>query len=232
MDGEGLIPQQSNDFGNLPFSSSIYANHYPPSTQQQQAQNLFAPLWASLPLNTLPGVHSVKEAVSATMRRARSLIQAGRPPERVIGHRCNVAAIFDQAQYNQSTLLCQWAAGLVFSVQLRNRDYAAYASMHLVWTLAKWMIEPRPDTYESVPAFLRPTMNQIFVPHVEMVDFVIWPASRDLIINNPATLQKDFRWLEDMGRTIECDWFVDPELALESDPEPGQMYLTEAAKVR
>ncbi|KAI1858341.1 uncharacterized protein JN550_012791 [Neoarthrinium moseri] len=222
--------QHLQGFGNLPFSSSISANHYPPRIQEQQLGNIFAPLWNILPITTLGGIASVKESVAATVRHARLLIQSGHEVEHIVGKKCNIAAILDRGQYKRSTLLSQWAAGLTYSFQRKTRDFVTFASMHLIWTLARWMIVPRPDTYEAIPAWLRPTMDQLFVPHVEIVDLVLWPAPRDLVVNNAATLQSDWRWLHDMGVTIDCDWFVDLELALEMDPVTGEMYLSEAAK--
>ncbi|KAH6654365.1 hypothetical protein BKA67DRAFT_564860 [Truncatella angustata] len=234
-----LVKQQSSNFGNLPFSSGIYANHYPPDIQQQQHANLYKPLWAIQPLTTLPGTSSVKESVASTIRHATSLIragiQAGQPADQVlnqvIGKRCNVAAIFDRDQYNRTSLLSKWAAGFVFSIQHKNRDFVSFASMHLVWTLARWMIDPSPATYEAIPEWLRPTQLQLWTEHVEMLDFVLWPTLRDTIAHNPHTLQRDWRWLAHMGQEIECDWYFPTDVAFEIDPVSGEMYLTEDAKV-
>ncbi|KAK6203997.1 hypothetical protein LQW54_008570 [Pestalotiopsis sp. IQ-011] len=63
-----LTPRQSNNFKNLPFSSAILANHFPPDIQQQQHANVFQPLWSILPLATLPGAQSVKDSVSNTIQ--------------------------------------------------------------------------------------------------------------------------------------------------------------------
>lgn len=225
-------PQRPNGFGNLPFSSGILTNHYPSEVQEQQHNNVFRPLWAILPLTTLPGPSSVKESVASTLRQARLLVHSGQSIEQVIGRKCNIAAIYDRNQYLRATLVSQWAAGLTYSLQLRNREFVAYASMHVAWTVARWMIDPRPDTYEAIPEWLRPTMIQLWTPHVELVDFFIWPALRDTIVNNPLTLQRDWRWLEDMSRTIDCEWFLSPELALETDVLTGEVHLSEAAEVR
>jgi hypothetical protein len=225
-------PGHTNNFKNLPFSNAILANHQPPFIQQQQLANMFESIWSILPLTTLPGASSVKDSISSTIQQARSLIQAGEPISRVAGKSCNIAAIYDQEQYNQATLLSRWAARLIFSIQRKNRGFAVFASMHLVWTLARWMIDPKLDNFLAIPEWLRPTMAQLYMPHVELVDFVLWPQLREAITNNPETLQRDWRWLEDMSRTIDCDWFIHVDLALENDSMTGEIYLAESAKVR
>ncbi|KAK6079868.1 hypothetical protein SCUP515_03709 [Seiridium cupressi] len=224
-------PQQSNGFHNLPFSNSILANHYPRAIQQQQHNNVFRPLWSILPLTTRPGAPSVTESVAFTLRQARSLIQSGQSAEEVAGRNCNIAALFDENQYNRTNLLSKWSAQLVFSIQHKNRTFSAFAATHLVWILARWMIDPRPDTYEAVPEWFRPTMAQLWAPHVDLIDFFIWPALRDMVVDNPDALQRDWRWLEDTSRTVDCDWFVNSDLALETDPTTGEVRLIDAAKV-
>ncbi|KAH8673301.1 hypothetical protein BX600DRAFT_508578 [Xylariales sp. PMI_506] len=220
----------SSDFGNLAFSSSIGANHYPPEIQKQQIENLFEPRWAILPLNTQTGDPSVKESVAATIREARLQIQSGQSVEAIVGKHCNIAAIYDHGQYRRSTLLCQWAAGLVFSLLHKNHHFVAYAAMQLTWSLARWLVDPRPDTYEALPEWYRPTTDQLFRPHVEIIDFVVWPALRDRLVNDEA-LQEDLRWLNILSKTINCDWFLAPEMALEIEPAFGVVQLTDSAKM-
>lgn len=229
--GSDLMPDPFVGFGNLPFSSGILANHYPPDIQQQQHENVFRPVWAILPLNTLPGAASVKESVAGVMREARLLIQSGQSVEQVAGTKCNIAAIFDPVQFESSSLLTKWTAQFIYSMQHKHHDFVAYASMYLIWTLARWMIDPQPDTYEAIPDWLRPTMLQLWTPHVEVTDCVLWPGLRDQIIRHPQVLQKDWRWLEDICQSIDCEWFVDLDLALEVDLDTGESYLAEAAKV-
>ncbi|ETS76534.1 hypothetical protein PFICI_11921 [Pestalotiopsis fici W106-1] len=225
-----LTPRHSNNFKNLPFSSAILANHHPPQIQQQQHANMFQSLWSILPLTTLPGPSSVKTSISSTLLQAQLLIKAGEPIDSVAGKSCNIAAIFNQEQYSHSRLLSKWAARLVFSIQRKKHTFAAFASMHLAWTLARWMIDPRLESFLAIPEWFRPTMAQLYMPHVELVDFLFWPLLRETITSHPDTLQRDWRWLEDMSRTVECDWFISVDLALDNDPLTGEVYLTESAK--
>ncbi|KAF3022663.1 hypothetical protein E8E14_014244 [Neopestalotiopsis sp. 37M] len=223
-------PSHANNFRNLPFSSAILANHQPPYIQQQQHANMFESIWSILPLTTLPGAASVKDSISSTIQQARLLIQAGESMDQVAGTSCNIAAIFDQEQYNQATLLSKWAARLVFSVQRKKRGFVVFASMHVAWLLARWMIDPKLENFLAIPEWYRPTMAQLYMPHVELVDFLLWPLLRETITSNPDTLQRDWRWLEDMSRTIDCDWFINVDLALENDSVTGEIYLVDSAK--
>lgn len=91
------------------------------------------------------------------------------------------------------------------------------------WYLIRGVANPRYYRY-------KPTLNQLFVPHVEMVDFLNWPALRECIINSP-TLQDDFKWLLDMSKNIDCEWLSSPEAALEQDELTGELHLTQAARV-
>lgn len=193
---------------------------------------MFGSIWSILPLTTLPGAASVKDSISSTIQQARLLIQAGESMDQVAGTSCNIAAIFDQEQYNQATLLSKWAARLVFSVQRKKRGFAVFASMHVAWLLARWMIDPKLENFLAIPEWYRPTMAQLYMPHVELVDFLLWPLLRETITSNPDTLQRDWRWLEDMSRTIDCDWFINVDLALENDSVTGEIYLVDSAKVR
>lgn len=148
---EGEFSLHPHNFRNLDFSSAVRANHYPIEIQQRQVDNIFTPLWAILPMNTLSGQPAVTNSLSATLREARNLIRSGYPTSGIIGKQCNIAAVYDQKQYDSTTLLSKWAAGIIFSIQYKNKDFATFGTMHLMWSFARWMVEPSPDTYEALP---------------------------------------------------------------------------------
>lgn len=150
---DGDFSSQPAQFRSLPFSSAVRANHYPTEIQQRQVENIFNPLWAILPMNTLPGQTSVTNSVSATIREARDLVRSGNTLESVIGKQCNIAAVYDRKQYDDTTLLSKWAAGIVFSIQYKNKDFATFGMMHLMWAFARWMVEPSPESYEALPGW-------------------------------------------------------------------------------
>jgi hypothetical protein len=73
--------------------------------------------------------------------------------------------------------------------------------------------------------------NQLFMPHVELVDFLIWPALREHVIRVPS-MQVNLEWLMDMSLTASCDWEGTAEKALCRNAITGDFDLTDAAKVR
>jgi hypothetical protein len=110
-----------NLFGNLPFSSSVRTNNYPPIIQDAQVNNLFLPVWAMMPVNTRPDPGSVKHAFRALFRDTTALIEGGVRVEAIIEAHPNIAALFDEDEYNKSGVLSKWAAGMVHSMQLKGR---------------------------------------------------------------------------------------------------------------
>jgi hypothetical protein len=110
-----------NLFGNLPFSSSVRTNNYPPIIQDAQVNNLFLPVWAMMPVNTRPDPGSVKHAFRALFRDTTALIEGGVRVEAIIEAHPNIAALFDEDEYNKSGVLSKWAAGMVHSTQLKGR---------------------------------------------------------------------------------------------------------------
>jgi hypothetical protein len=169
-------PSLRNLFGNLPFSNSVRTNNYPPFIQDAQVNNLFLPVWAMMPVNTRPDPGSVKHAFQALFRDTTALIEGGVRVEAIIEAHPNIAALFDEDEYNKSGVLSKWAAGMVHSTQLKGRlgnlfgqasvyttavayhstgnDFTAFASMYCFWYLARWMISPSP---EIMPEWCRPT---------------------------------------------------------------------------
>jgi hypothetical protein len=101
--------------------------------------------------------------------------------------------------------------------------------MYLLWYLMRWMISPSPETYEAMPDWLRPTPNQLLMPHINIVDFVVWPAIRDLVVQIPA-MQERMEWLMDMSLNTQCDWSFATGEALSTHEETGQVDLCPAAK--
>ena len=101
--------------------------------------------------------------------------------------------------------------------------------MYVFWLLMRWMISPSPETYNAMPEWLRPTPNQLFMPHINIVDFIVWPAFRELAVQIPA-MQERMEWLMDMSLGIQCDWSSATADALCQNQETGQIDLSEAAK--
>jgi len=46
----------------------------------------------------------------------------------------------------------------------------------------QWQIHPTIENYNNVPAWLRPTPRQCFVPHSPGLDYLPWPHVRDALM--------------------------------------------------
>ncbi|KAF2624546.1 hypothetical protein BU25DRAFT_398798 [Macroventuria anomochaeta] len=213
-----------NLFGNLPFSSGVRANNYPEDVQETQVNNLFLPTWAMMTVSTKPDPGSVKLAFPTILQEATALLDSGTPLEFVIEVHPNIAALFDESEFNRSGILSRWAAGMV-----HRNDFTCFAYMYLFWYLMRWMISPSPETYEMIPKWLRPTPNQLFMPHINMLDYIPWPAFRELAVQIPA-MQKRMEWLMDMSNTLRCDWAFPMGEPIQRIDETGLLDLCDTAK--
>ncbi|EXK82008.1 hypothetical protein FOQG_13651 [Fusarium oxysporum f. sp. raphani 54005] len=224
-----IYPNYENNFGNLALSNSIRANGYPRHIQDAQIRNIFVPSWAATTLNTELDPGDMSNAFSDIYQKATSLLEKGEPVNRVVGDHPNIAALYDQDQFDRSCLLSQWAARMVHSVKCQGYDFTCFASMNVFWYMMRWMINPSPETYAAMPEWIRPTANQLFTPHISMADFVLWPAFRDLVVQFPQ-LQERMAWLADMSMYIRCEWPYALEDALKPDPVSGTVDLVDLAK--
>jgi len=110
-----------NLFGNLPFSSSVKANNYPEDVQDTQVNNLFLPTWAMMTVSTRPDPGTIKLAFPTIIQEATAMLHSGTPVEFVVETHPNVAALFDEEEFNNAGILSRWAAGMVHSVMLKGK---------------------------------------------------------------------------------------------------------------
>ncbi|KAL6154243.1 hypothetical protein ACJBU6_07518 [Exserohilum turcicum] len=216
-------------FGKMAYSSTAEANQYSSETQNAQTNNLFVPTWAMLPINTVPDPGSLKRTVPSILQEAASMIGTGQPMQDVIEKHPNIAALFDEDVFNKSGILSKWAVGMVHGVFLKGNTFTCFGSMYLFWSLMRWMISPSPETYNAIPDWFRPTPNQLFMPHINIVDFIVWPAFRELAVQIPA-MQERMEWLMDMSTSIQCDWSYTASEALCKNEETGQVDLCNEAR--
>jgi hypothetical protein len=101
--------------------------------------------------------------------------------------------------------------------------------MYLFWSLQRWLICPSSTTYLAIPEWLRPTPNQLLMPHIPLVDFIVWPAFRELVVQIPA-MQERMNWLLEMNLHVQCEWGFTAGEALKKDEDTGRVDLTDEAK--
>ncbi|KAJ4251387.1 hypothetical protein NW762_011368 [Fusarium torreyae] len=225
-----LHPNYGNNFGNLSLSNSVRANGYPRHVQDTQIRNIFVPNWAATMLNAKPHPGGLDDAFGDVYKKATKLLEEGEPLSRIIGPHPNIAALYDQQEFDKACFLSQWAARMVHSVKLQGYDFTCFASMNIFWYLMRWIIDPRPETYTAIPEWIRPRPSQLFTPHISMADFVLWPELRELVVQLPE-MQERMGWLADMSMFIKCDWPYELEQALHRNPTTGLIDLVDLAKV-
>ncbi|QPG93471.1 hypothetical protein C2857_000068 [Epichloe festucae Fl1] len=108
-------------------------------------------------LNTEPDPGGLDDAFGDVYKRATNLLKEGEPMDHIVGNHPNNAALYDQAEFDKSCLLSQWAARMVYSVKGRGCDFTCFASMSVFWYVMRWMIDPSPETYAAMPEWIRPT---------------------------------------------------------------------------
>ncbi|CAN9123730.1 unnamed protein product, partial [Alternaria alternata] len=97
-------------------SSSIRNSHHRANMQDRQIYNLVPPIWAMLPIDTVPGPGSLRCAFSSVLQEAARLRNIGVSIEEIIETHPNVAALVDEDAFNSSGILSKWAAGMVHGV--------------------------------------------------------------------------------------------------------------------
>jgi hypothetical protein len=65
--------------------------------------------------------------------------------------------------------------------------------------------------------------------HISIVDFVVWPAFRELAVQIPA-MQERMEWLMDMSLNVKCNWLYTTWEALCQNKETDQVDLCDVAK--
>ncbi|KAI1078666.1 hypothetical protein F5B20DRAFT_546857 [Whalleya microplaca] len=222
-------PNLQKLLGSLPFYRNVPSNTFSSVRPDSPARNDSVPTWAVMTTNTKPGFGRMREAFTDIYNEATALLRDGTSLDDVTGAHPNIAALYDIEEYERSSLLSRWAARMVYSIKLKGYGFTCFASMYTFWYIMRWMISPSPETYEVIPEWLRPTPNQLVMPHINFIDFLIWPAFRELAVQIPA-MQEHMGWLMDMSIYMQCRWAYRTEEALYLNPLTGFTDLTDAAK--
>lgn len=108
----------SYNFGNLPFSSGIKANHYLVVAQQGQLQNYYAKHnWAMMTANNGHGVDLVTKSWTDTLQKARRMVAEGANPDDLVGTFPSVAALFNKNEDENRPMISKWSVQVIFSAR-------------------------------------------------------------------------------------------------------------------
>ncbi|KAI5358891.1 hypothetical protein Slin14017_G111740 [Septoria linicola] len=192
-------------FGGLPFSGAIAANHHTRVVQEAQTRALHLPQWEALPLYTANATNDPMAGIMSSLQA--ELRRNDASPTSICGHHVHIAALDDELAFARAPRLSQEMARLAKSVKPAEGSVSAtmYALMYTHWTLFRWLLDPRPETYAEIPEIVRPSSRQIFTVHPLVVDFVHSPALRDYLCHFQS-LTRTMRWILSACITITCEW--------------------------
>ncbi|CZS83165.1 unnamed protein product [Fusarium graminearum] len=80
------------------------------------------------------------------------------------------------------------ATAIILSQRLPEMPEIAdrMAALIIMYRLLKWRLHPTSVRVDSVPPFYRPTPTQLLVPHPVTIDFLAFPALRDVLIQDDS----------------------------------------------
>jgi len=68
------------------------------------------------------------------------------------------------------------------------------------------------------------------MPHINALDFITWPAFRELAVQIPE-MQERMEWALDLCDNVRCDWYFSTDEALQRNEDTGYVDLCDLAKV-
>jgi hypothetical protein len=113
-----------NHFANMPLSSSIRTNNYSGYIQDLQVNNLSVPIWAMMTVNTRPDPGSIQDPFHDILQETGAMLANGMSIGQVIEVHPNIAALWDEDEFNRSGPLSKWAVGMVHSAKLKGEPSA------------------------------------------------------------------------------------------------------------
>ncbi|KAM0721622.1 hypothetical protein Q7P37_002547 [Cladosporium fusiforme] len=193
-------PGSTFNFGNLPFSSAIAANHHPPHIQQAQQDNLSGPLWAKPILN---GSTINADPFEALLAEMRDDLACGVSMDDLCGPHPFIGALDDEHTFYRAPKLSQIVARIVGSIKSTDESttFTQYAMMYWFWALWRWILKPTTETYRAIPEFAKPTSSQLFISHPSVFDFILLPKLRDMVCQADTP---NVQWMTEAAITIHC----------------------------
>lgn len=175
-----VAPGSTRTFGNLPFSSAVIANHFPSSEQKLQLRNFQQPVWQVVPVwetddsplgRAYIGFHRIGQRSSKTLvSQDLGLIDAT-----LLFRKRRATDLFSADNWASELQSC-FVEPVTYTIKL--------ASVYVLACLMRWLLNPTQETYATVPALMRPTLQQRMRSHPASVDVVAMPAIRDALIDN------------------------------------------------
>lgn len=80
---------------------------------------------------------------------------------------------------------------------------------YLMTTLLKWQLLLDEASWDQVPTFLRPTQQQLTIPHPAWIDRIPWPRVRKYLIDHPSITLDAFAMV--YSTNFDVSWAYDPK---------------------
>ncbi|KAL0932934.1 bZIP transcription factor [Colletotrichum truncatum] len=220
-----LPPGAVEGFGNLPLSSAIRANHYPPAVQARQLLNMKTEEYR-LPSFMASDGSPLSNIFYSYRDAAMEMLSNGVPSYQVLGpsDHVDIELFFREREAHDAYDIHSWACELVKNIDGYD-TFVKLASAALYTTYMRWTILPTATNYARMPEMIRPTKQQRLMPHRMTIDLVPHPAIRNALIDR-------FRdWLSpgttDTGGT-SVGWPYSLDAAVDVCPLTGRRMLSRA----
>lgn len=183
-----------------------------------------APIWQQVPSH-IPAATKLDEVIISTATTWRAFLQRGVHKELDDPVFPSVASLLNRPSEPQNGLpqsFSETVAAQVWRSPLKTlpeRIGFMYQLSHYI----RWLVCRSKETYEKMPAFMRPTELQRTVPHAAWISMIPWPAVRDaIILGMPMSRFGELRRV--LGPSLSVNWpYPDSTALVES---PGRQTLT------
>ncbi|KAJ0382598.1 hypothetical protein COL922a_012215 [Colletotrichum nupharicola] len=178
-----LPPGAVEGFGNLPLSSAVRANHYPPTVRARQLLNMRTEEYRLPSFMTSDG-SPLSNIFYSYRDAAMEMLSNGAPSHKVLGpqDQIDLELFFRDRQPEDAYDIHSWACELVKNIEGYD-VFVQLACCALYATYMRWNILPTATNYQLMPEMIRPTKQQRFMPHRMNIDLVPHPAIRDALIS-------------------------------------------------
>lgn len=196
------ISSNVGELTKIPFTDGNDGGDGTHPRQESLVDSLGVPVWSILPLHDSDGSR-LNHAYAQFMHDKRSSYKSGIPAEDIVGRYPIFEVLYLEEAYLQADDLSRWAARLAYSHG--DPSMEQIITFWAAWHFMRWLIMPSPQTYESVPVWLRPVPNQLFFAHNICNDFIVWPLFREAVVQK-VDMQKNSQWVRELSKTTSCNW--------------------------
>ncbi|KAH7371114.1 hypothetical protein BKA66DRAFT_573072 [Pyrenochaeta sp. MPI-SDFR-AT-0127] len=155
------------------------------ATTGAQPYNHSRTICTVLPLHLLPTC-PLDEILLDFLGSHREMLSKGMPLDVVVGPEKPTAKAFINPELFTSVHGISKVLSEILSTFPHVPQTEKLAFFYVMHKTMRWQISTTREDYAAMPAWLRPTVTQIAVPHAAWIDNIPWPGVRDILIENPS----------------------------------------------